>query len=681
MNINSVSFGKTRANLRWGIVGIFGLLLITVAIAAPQYANKGINFINDKVKIGLPNVPEKSFRLGLDLQGGVQLIYKTDLTGIEANKQALAVEGVRDVIERRVNGLGVAEANVQTSQIDNTYRVNIELPGVTDVNQAIKMIGETPTLEFKEEGSRIDRPLTDEEQQSIIDYNVNAKNKANALLERLNKGESFESLVSASEESETKDNAGLIGFIPDIEPVKELYAWAKNQVNTSTSNTISKDLIQTPQGFNIVKRGSERDGQPEVQASHILICWLGSKNCEGRLTKEEAKNKAETLFKKATPKNFAQLAKENSSDLSNKATGGDLGYFTKEKMVPEFASAAFEATKGTIIGPIETAFGYHLIYKRDARQEKEYEISRILIRTKTAVDILGPNQQWKSTGLSGKQLQRAEVVTDQQTGGVQVSLKFNSEGAQLFKELTTRNLQKPIAIFLDGFPISTPNVNTVIPDGNAVISGRFSFQEAKILAQRLNAGALPVPVELISQQAIGATLGAESLAKSLKAGAMSLAVIMIFMIAVYRLPGLISVVSLCLYTALTLVIFKLLGVTITLAGIAGFIMSLGVAIDANVLIFERLKEELQQGKSLRLAVEEGFLRAWTSIRDGNAATLITSVILIWFGSSFVKGFALTLIIGTLVSLFTAITVTRVMVRFIVPWFKNEGSWLFLGSKK
>jgi preprotein translocase subunit SecD len=154
------------------------------------------------------------------------------------------------------------------------------------------------------------------------------------------------------------------------------------------------------------------------------------------------------------------------------------------------------------------------------------------------------------------------------------------------------------------------------------------------------------------------------------------------MIIVYRLPGMISVISLCLYITLTLALFKLMGVTITLAGIAGFIMSLGVAVDANVLIFERLKEELRRGKSLKTAVEEGFLRAWTSIRDGNVSTLITCAILIWFGSSFVKGFAITLALGILVSLFTAITVTRVILRFVVPWFKSyDGGWLFLAKKK
>ncbi|MBD3311165.1 MAG: protein translocase subunit SecD [Candidatus Magasanikbacteria bacterium] len=299
----------------------------------------------------------------------------------------------------------------------------------------------------------------------------------------------------------------------------------------------------------------------------------------------------------------------------------------------------------------------------------------------TAADILPPDDPWKNTGLSGKQLEKAEVVSDPQTGAIQVSLLFDEEGKDLFKELTERNISKPIAIFLDGAPISIPTVNSVIPDGRAVIQGNFNLSEAQLLAQRLNAGALPVPVELIAQQSIGASLGAESLQKSLKAGIVGLILVMLFMLIYYRLPGLVSVFSLTLYITLTLAIFKLIGVTLTLAGIAGFILSIGMAVDANVLIFERLKEELKEGKSLKAAVEEGFLRAWTSIRDGNISTLITCVLLIWFGSSFVQGFAVTLAIGILISMFSAITVTRVILRFVVPWFKPEGGFMFLGSKR
>ncbi|MEK7083812.1 MAG: SecD/SecF family protein translocase subunit, partial [Patescibacteria group bacterium] len=212
-------------------------------------------------------------------------------------------------------------------------------------------------------------------------------------------------------------------------------------------------------------------------------------------------------------------------------------------------------------------------------------------------------------------------------------------------------------------------------------SGGFSLTDAKLLAQRLNAGALPVPVDLVAQQTVGATLGADSLAKSLKAGIAALALVMIFMLVYYRMPGVLAIIGLLMYSALSLAIFKAMGVTLTLAGIAGFILSIGMAVDANILVFERMKEELRAGRSLRGAVEEGFVRAWSSIRDGNSSVFITCAILIWFGSSFVKGFAITLAIGTLVSVFTAITVTRTLLRFIVPWFPEHANWMFLGARK
>lgn len=666
----------STSQVGWGVVATLVLLVVSTTIAAPQYINRGIDWVNGKTNAGLPTAPVKNFRLGLDLQGGVQLIYQADLAEIKPGQEAEAVEGVRDVIERRVNGMGVGEATVQTSQVEKKYRLNVELPGVTNVAEAIKMIGETPILEFKEQAEKTSEKLTLEQSQKLAAYNASAKTKAEGLLNKIKAGDSFDSLVVNSEDTLSQKSNGNLGYIVNLNPVTELYAWAK----TAKAGDVSQTLIVTPEGYNIAKRGGEKDGQPEVKASHILVCYLGSKNCDSKLTKDEARAKAEGLAKTATAKNFAQLAKTNSTDPGTKDKGGDLGFFSKEQMIPAFAEAAFGAKDGAIVGPIESEYGFHVIYRVAARQEKQYEVSRILVATQSEANILGASANWKTTGLSGKQLEKAQVVTDQRTGAVQVSLQFNTEGAQLFKDITQRNLNKPVAIFLDNQPISVPNVNSVIPNGQAVISGNFTLLEAKLLAQRLNAGALPVPVELVSQQSISAPLGQAALAKSLFAGLVGAAIIAVFMTVIYRLPGLVSVFSLGLYIAISLALYKLIGITITLAGIAGFIMSLGVAVDANVLIFERMKEELKSGKPLSRAIEEGFLRAWTSIRDGNLSTLITCVILIWFGTSFVKGFAVTLSLGILVSMFTAITVTRTLLRFIAPRFKNpNGGWIFLSS--
>ncbi len=677
--MNKAQNTKTvRSQLRWGIIGIILLFLLTLTFIFPNQVNGLIKNINDKTNIGLPEIKLKDFKLGLDLQGGVHLVYEADMNKIKPEDRDQALEGVKDVIERRVNGMGVSEPVIQTTVIGDSYRLIVDLPGVKDVHQAIEMIGETPILEFKEINQEPPRDLTPEEQKQLDEYNQDAKKRAQEILNEIKNNSDFEKIAQEKTEDEkSKNNGGYLGYI--TKDNVELYNWAKDH----KEDEISQNLVETYEGYNILKRGKERDGEIEVKASHILICYLGAENCqEPKYTKEEAYQKIQEIYEQANADNFADLAKQYSTDLGTKDKGGDLGWFTRDKMVKEFSDAVFSVDKGQIIGPVETKFGYHVIFKQDERQTKEYELWRILIKTKNPFDILPPQDPWKNTNLSGKQLERAEIVQDNQTGQIQVALNFNKEGAELFKNITERNLNKPVAIFLDGQIISSPTVNSVIPNGRAVITGNFDFKSAKLLAQRLNAGALPVPVDLISQQAIGASLGLESLNKSLKAGLVGVMLIMLFMFVYYRLPGFLSVISLSLYILISLSLFKLIGITLTLAGIAGFILSIGMAVDANVLIFERMKEELGSGKSLKLSIKEGFERAWTSIRDGNVSTLITCVLLNWFGTSFVKGFAFTLAIGILVSMFTAITITRTMLRFIEPWFKKtNGGFLFLGNKK
>lgn len=258
-------------------------------------------------------------------------------------------------------------------------------------------------------------------------------------------------------------------------------------------------------------------------------------------------------------------------------------------------------------------------------------------------------------------------------------MQFNDEGAKLFEDITRRNVGKKVAIYLDGEPISIPTVQDVISGGKAQITGSFTEQEVKTLAQRLNAGALPVPIKLISQETIGASLGEKSLNTSLIAGLIGLAAVILFMIFWYRLPGLVATIALLIYTAVVLAIFKLFSVTLTLAGIAGFILSIGMAVDANILIFARMREELNWGKSLGGAIDEGFKRAWTSIRDSNISSLITCLILFWLGTSIIKGFALTLAIGILVSMFSAITVTRIFLKAMMTERLHNYVWLFGGK--
>lgn len=271
----------------------------------------------------------------------------------------------------------------------------------------------------------------------------------------------------------------------------------------------------------------------------------------------------------------------------------------------------------------------------------------------------------KDTELTGEHLKRAEVQFDKTSGEPQVSMQFDEVGTKMFADITKRNLEKPVAIELDGEIISAPTVQSIIESGQAQITGKFSVDEVKKLVVQLNAGALPVPITLIEQQNVGATLGNESVQKSLVAGLIGLILIAIFMIVYYKLPGVLAVLALMIYALITLALFKLIPVTLTLAGITGFILSVGMAVDANILIFERTKEELASGKSVGPALEEGFKRAWSSIRDSNISSLITAGILYYGTSGLVRGFAVTLALGIIVSLFTAITVSRTFLRLMV----------------
>lgn len=379
---------------------------------------------------GLKKLP---WRLGLDLVGGSHLIYEVDLTKVPSGDQSSVVNGLRDVIERRVNLFGVSEPQVFIAESGNKTNLVVEIAGITDINQAIKTIGETPLLDFRE----------------------------------------------------------------------------------------------------VVQSGS-----------------------------------------------------------------------STEFVVPE-------------------------------------------------------------TPLTGRYITSAQLTFDQTTGAPQVSISFSDEGSKIFENLTEKNVGKPVAIFLDNALIEAPVVQTKISGGQAVITGRFTVGEARTLVQRFNAGALPAPITLINQQTVSPGLGNDSLQKALTAGTIGTLVVMLFMLLYYQFFGVFAALALIIYTFLTLGLFKLVGVTMTLAGLAGFILTIGMAVDANILIFERVKEETKKGLARTSAIEEGFKRAWPSIRDSNISTIITAVILYFFTSSFIKGFALTLLIGVLVSMFSAITTTRLLLKVFV----------------
>lgn len=501
------------------------------------------------------SISELKINLGPDLQGGTYLVYKADLSQLEPDQYTDSLEGVRDVIERRVNAFGIAEPIIYTSHSADEYRINIELAGIKDVNEAIKMIGETPILEFKEVRDKEEAKWTSEEAEKIKVINQSAKERAQKVLEEAKKGE----------------------------------------------------------------------------------------------------------------KDFAELAKEHSEDPSATQNGGDLGFFKKGMMVPAFDEAVFkdDFKKGEVYPElVKSDFGYHIIKKIDERgegEDREVQAMHILFATKNEEynEELLYADPFKQTGLTGKQLDRADVVFDPNTGAPQVSLTFDAEGRELFRQITERNLEKTAPIFLDGEMITNPTVQAVITDGRAVITGNFSLDEAKKLARRLNEGALPVPVSLIHQKTVGASLGKDSLEKSLMAGAIGFMIVSFFMVAIYGFSGAIAVFALSVYALLLVSLFKLIGITLTLSGIAGLILSVGMAVDANILIFERIREELLVKRRMSVAIAEGFRRAWPSIRDGNVSTVITCLVLMFVSTGMVRGFATALLIGVLLSMFSAIFVTRV----------------------
>lgn len=562
-----------RSRVRLFFLGILALMIITAIYDFPFYYNRIAETAKKQLKIPLFQVNPKPFSLGLDLQGGSHLVYQADVSGVSLLERGQAIEGVKDVLDRRVNAFGVSEPLIQSSGGGDNWKVIVELAGVHDINKAIQMIGETPQLNFMLEATTTEPILIAEEKKQLEDFNKTAKIRAEGILKKA-----------------LDTNADIGG-----------------------------------------------------------------------------------------------LAKEFSEEPAAKNSAGILGFQKRGVFVKEFEKACFDDLQADEISKnlVQTLFGYHIIKKIDERESGEkYEANcqHILVRTKTASDI-HPVPAWTPTKLSGEHLKSSQVVFDPNTGWAQVGLEFNSEGKEIFKDLTTQNVGKPIGIFLDGNIISAPRVNEPIIAGNAVISGDFSVEEAKLLAQRLNAGALRVPIKLVSQQTIGPSLGKISVERSINAALVGLIVVSIFMILFYRVPGLLACIALLTYGFIILALFKFIPVTLSLPGIFGFILSIGMAVDANILVFERMKEEIRRGKALEDATNEAFKRAWPSIRDGNYSTLITSAVLFWFSTSIIKGFALTLGIGIFVSMFTAMFTTRVFLKMIVKVGNKKWLWLYGVKKK
>lgn len=626
------------------------MIVLTLVFASYDFPQLFWNPVMRAASLGEMIVEEKPFRLGLDLQGGTHLVYEADMSQIPDAERVAALDGVKNVIERRVNTFGVSEPVVQTISTGGTYRLVIELAGVQDVTQAINQIGKTPVLEFKEPVKEPGRDLTTEEKAQLKEKQTQDRATAKAVLDRALAGEDFDKLIS--ENSIVPLAKSTIANVTANSAFSD-YFILTNQKKLKVGQ-IYGSLLENEEGISIFRVESIGETK-EMLLSHTLVCYEGKVQCENPIPEIEATIKIQNLKKEATPGNFAILEGVQ-----------DLGWATPDNYVEAFALAALTTPIGGISDVVESEFGFHLIYKRDERPVSAVTVKRILMPFTTEADIV-PSSPWKNTALSGKQLKRSSVQFDQNNGTPNVLLEFNDEGSDLFGKLTAAHVGEPIAIFLDGGIISAPTVQQAIFGGQAVITGDFTVDEARLLAQDLNAGALPVPINLLSQQTIGPTLGAVSLAKSINAGIVGLILVGLFMIGLYRIPGLIATLALVFFAVVNLAAYRFFDVTITLAGIAGFVLSIGMAVDANVLIFERLKEELRAGRDFASALDEAFGRAWTSIRDGNTTTLIAAAVLYWFSSSFIKGFALTLAIGVIFSMFSAIMVSRVYLKNVIAW--------------
>jgi len=671
---SSTSKKATRRNAIWLLV----LFLVAGSIVYPKPINWVLNKANTTLGLPLGQI-NRPFVLGLDLQGGTHLEYEADVSKIGQKDRPEALNGVRDVIERRVNSMGVSEPLIQTTQAGNSWRVTVELAGISDINQAIKLIGDTPILEFKEENPQTAHDLTPEEQKILTEKNQAEQKKAEAVLVEARKpGADFTKIASSTEDTTLASKQGDLGWLHSQPNYYDLYQALK----TIPAGTVVNKVFESPElpsSYGVVKVEEVKDaGEIEANAHHILIGYKGAEGNLSELTKEQAKARIDDLKKRATPQNFDDLATQYTQEPTSPGKKkGDLGWVAKGVMVEAFEKTVFAQKVGTISDVVETPYGFHVIWKIAERPLKDVHARLYEVRKTSESDVSPTPDPWVATKLTGKQLASAQVEFDSRTGAAEVALKFNDEGTKLFAEMTKRDIGKQIAIFLDGQVISAPRVQTEILGGNAVITGNFSIDEAKLLARRLQAGALPVPIHLIAQQTVGPTLGTDSLTRSLKAGLAGFILVAIFMILLYRIPGIVAIVALILYAVLSSAVFKIIPVTLSLAGIAGFILSLGIAVDANVLTFERLKEEWRSGKAMAQAFEEAFKRAWPSIRDGHVTVLISCAVLYWFSSSIIRGFALTLGIGTLLSLFTAVVSTRTLMRFLSGTALNRFSWFFL----
>ncbi len=615
---------------RYGRTVVFIAVLVTMAalILAFQRIDLG------DFERGDENTP-LGLSLGLDLQGGSHLIYEADLrdqeTGEVLEVSADQMEALLRTIERRVNASGLGEPIIQRLG-DN--RLLVQLPGITEPDRAKTLIGETARLEFKRRLTNVVTDLADLAQEDIVSVKAGL---LPALTTELSPSTSLSPITGVT-------STGPVAPPPPVVPIAMSTA-----TSTPTSAATSTGAI------------ADGDG-PAV----LLIEFT-----------EDAAAKFEAVLSRMTQSFILSSERAQEQGAQNVSPILLAGGHRLDVTVAGVEQLRFDATILTIL-PLDTptVFAFSIPPSTEALEPPGLEELQRQVGENAEVYFseFVPFID-EDIGLTGDDLARAFPSQHTQTGEPVVNIEFNERGTKIFGEQTVDIVDKRertgevdlIAIFLDGKELIAPSVDTPITVGTGFIRGRdFTIERVRDLALLLESGRLPIPIKLIRERDVDAILGKDSLEKSVVAGFVGLGLVLLFMALYYRFPGVLASMSLLIYVGLVLAIFKIMPVTLTLSGVAAVILSVGMAVDANILIFERMKEELRAGRTLLSSINIGFDRAWPAIRDGNVSTLITCGILFWFadqlGATIVQGFAVTLAIGVVISMFSAITVSRTFLR-------------------
>ena len=555
--------------------------------------------------------------LGLDLQGGGHLVYQANLTDPDTGEPLDVSSEQMESLKRTIERrVNGAGLGEPIIQILGDDRLLVQLPGVGDLERAKAYIGETARLEFKRREILVARDVTEITADDIVGVSID--------------------------------------YFPEPEPE------TSGEGATSTEATPEPEPAETEpskQVFALVEFTEEGAAEFLEIYQNLFTTFVTFQN-------------AQVTGGNAPPPSFLDVTLEGPEQLRM----SDVFAFS-------ILQVATSTTYAIVIPGSSPAEGPPALQDVIARVGESPSI--LFTEIKGAVD--------EDIGLTGDDLARAFPGQHTASGAPIVNLEFNDTGARIFGELTqdiivkeqATGVRDQIAIFLDGAELVSPEVRSAITAGTAIIEGNFTIERVQDLALLLEGGRLPVPIVLVQERDVDAILGADSLAKSGVAGIVGLALVLAFMTLYYRLPGLAASVALLIYSTIVLAIFKILPVTLTLSGVAALILSIGMAVDANILIFERMKDELRAGRTLLMSINIGFDRAWPAIRDGNVSTLITCAILFWFadqlGASVVQGFAVTLAIGVAISMFTAITVSRTLLRFLATTRATRTTRIWLPS--